>query len=81
MSRTGTTKFSAHFLDVEDFPDITFRSSGVRSEGSWDIVDGELSIRGVTRPMTLDVELNGFTPDLHGDLQAGFSASSLITDG
>jgi hypothetical protein len=31
--------------------------------------------------MALDVELNGFTPDLHGDLQAGFSASSLIADG
>jgi polyisoprenoid-binding protein YceI len=69
---------SADFLDVEKFPDITFRSTAVRGEGTGIGVDGELTIRGVTRPVALDVELNGFTPDLHGGTRVGFSATTEI---
>jgi polyisoprenoid-binding protein YceI len=69
---------SADFLDVENFPNITFRSTAVRSEGGRFFVDGELSIRGATRPVTLDVEVNGFTPDHRGGTRAGFSASTEI---
>ena len=67
-----------HFLDVENFPDITFRSTAVRAEGSGFFVDGELTIRGATRPVTLDVELNGFTPDLRGGTRVGFGARTEI---
>jgi polyisoprenoid-binding protein YceI len=69
---------SADFLDVENFPDITFRSLAVRSEGRRFFVDGELTIRGTTRPVTLDLEVNGFTPDPYGGTRAGFSASAEI---
>jgi polyisoprenoid-binding protein YceI len=69
---------SADFLDVDDFPDITFRSTAVQGEATGLIVDGELTIRGVTRPVALDVELNGFTPDLHGGTRVGFSATTEI---
>jgi polyisoprenoid-binding protein YceI len=69
---------SADFLDVEHFPNITFRSTAVRNEGGRFFVDGELTIRGETRPVTLDVEANGFTPDLRGGTRAGFSASTEI---
>jgi polyisoprenoid-binding protein YceI len=69
---------SADFLDVESFPDITFRSTAVRSDGGRFYVDGELTIRGATRPVTLDVEVNGFTPDLRGGTRVGFSASTEI---
>ncbi len=69
---------SADFLDVENFPNITFRSTAVRSEGGRFFVDGELTIHGATRPVTLDVEVNGFTPDLRGGTRVGFSASTEI---
>jgi polyisoprenoid-binding protein YceI len=69
---------SADFLDVENFPNITFSSTAVRSEGSGYAVDGQLSIRGVTRPVTLDLEVNGFSPDPYGGTRAGFSASGEI---
>ena len=69
---------SADFLDVENFPNITFRSTAVRSEGGEFFIDGELTIRGATRPVTLDVEVNGFTPDPYGGTRAGFSATTEI---
>ena len=69
---------SADFLDVENFPNITFRSTAVRSEGGGLFIDGQLTIRGATRPVTLDVEVNGFTPDPYGGTRAGFSATTEI---
>jgi polyisoprenoid-binding protein YceI len=69
---------SADFLDVENFPNITFQSTAVRSEGDRFSIDGELTIRGATRPVTLDVEVNGFTPDPYGGTRAGFSATTEI---
>lgn len=69
---------SADFLDVERFPSITFRSTTVRADRSAYFVDGELTIHGVTRPVTLEMEVNGFTPDLWGGMRAGFSASTEI---
>ena len=53
---------------------MTFRSTGIRhSEDGFD-VDGELTLHGVTRPVTLDV--NGFTRDPYGGTRAGFSATT-----
>lgn len=40
---------------------------------------GDLTIRGVTRPVTLDVEVDGFGPDPFGGTRAGFSATAEIT--
>jgi polyisoprenoid-binding protein YceI len=69
---------SADFLDVESFPSLTFQSTAVRTDGDQVQVDGELTIRGTTRPVTLDVEVNGFTPDPYGGTRAGFSATTEI---
>jgi polyisoprenoid-binding protein YceI len=69
---------SADFLDVENFPNITFVSTAVRSESGAYFVDGDLTIRGTTRPVTLDVELNGFTPDPYGGTRVGFSATAEV---
>jgi polyisoprenoid-binding protein YceI len=69
---------SVDFLDVENFPNITFRSTAVRSEGDEFSIDGDLTIRGITHPVTLDVEVNGFTPDPYGGTRAGFSATTEI---
>lgn len=70
---------SADFFDVERFPELTFRSTGIRPFGEDYQLEGELSLHGVTRPVVLNVEVNGFqekTP--FGDTRAGFSASTEI---
>jgi polyisoprenoid-binding protein YceI len=69
---------SANFFDVENYPIWTFRSTGVRVDGDGFVVDGELTIKGVTRSVPLAVEVNGFGPDDEGGTRAGFSASTTI---
>lgn len=69
---------SADFFDVENHPQWTFRSTGVRADGEDLVVDGELTIKGVTRPVALALEANGFGPDAFGGIRAGFSASTTI---
>lgn len=69
---------SADFFDVENHPEITFRSSAVRAEGDEYFLDGALTIRGTTKPVTLELEVNGFTPDPFGGTRAGFSATTEI---
>jgi polyisoprenoid-binding protein YceI len=69
---------SADFLDVDNHPEITFRSLAVRATGHQFLVDGDLTIRGVTKPITLELEVNGFTPDPYGGTRAGFTATTEI---
>jgi Uncharacterized conserved protein len=69
---------SADFFDVENHPTWTYRSTGVRTEGDDVIVDGDLTIKGVTRSVPLTLEVNGFGPDAYGGTRAGFSASATI---
>jgi polyisoprenoid-binding protein YceI len=66
---------SPDFFDVERFPEMTFQSTGVesRGEGAYRLT-GDLSMHGVTRPVTLDVEYSGSTRDPWGGVRAGFSA-------
>ena len=69
---------SADFLDAEHFPNITFVSTAVREESGQYFVDGDLTIRGTTRPVTLDLTVNGFSPDTFGANRASFSATTTI---
>jgi len=69
---------SADFLDVEQFPELTFRSTGVRQDGSSWKVDGELTIRDATRPVTLDVVFEGSGQDPWGGGRIGFTATTEI---
>jgi polyisoprenoid-binding protein YceI len=69
---------SADFFDVEAHPQWTFRSTGVRTDGGDIVVDGELTLKGVTRPVSLELEVNGFGKDAWGGTRAGFSASTTI---
>lgn len=69
---------SERFLDVAKYPQLTFRSTGVTPDGDKYKVAGDLTIRGVTKPVTLDVEVNGFGPDPYGGTRAGFSARTEI---
>ncbi|HEX2038560.1 MAG TPA: YceI family protein [Acidimicrobiales bacterium] len=69
---------SADFLDVATHPTLTFRSTAVRERGGRWLVDGELTVRGVTRPVTLDVELLGVVTSPWGKQVAGFTATADI---
>jgi polyisoprenoid-binding protein YceI len=57
---------------------MTYRSTGVRRHGSDYVLDGELTLKGVTREVPLALELNGFGPDPYGGTRAGFTASGEI---
>ena len=69
---------SADFFDVEQHPTMDFRSTAVRAKGDGYVVEGELTLRGVTKPVVLDLELNGVAGDPWGGTRAGFSASTTI---
>jgi polyisoprenoid-binding protein YceI len=69
---------SGRFFDVQKYPLWTFRSTGVRADGGSYVVDGELTINGVTRSVPLALEVNGIGPDTNGGTRAGFSASTTI---
>jgi len=69
----------ADFLDVEQFPTIDFHSSKVDvGRNGTAKVTGDLTIKGVTRPVTLDVEFDGAQADPWGGQRLGFSASTDI---
>ena len=70
---------SADFFDVERYPTMTYRSLAVRPDGDGYHVEGELTLHGVTRPVVLRLELNGFTPDPFGGVRAGFSAKGQLS--
>jgi polyisoprenoid-binding protein YceI len=69
---------SADFFEVETYPTMTYRSTGVRREGEDYVLDGELTLKGVTRQVPLKLEVNGFGPDAYGGTRAGFTATGEI---
>jgi polyisoprenoid-binding protein YceI len=66
---------SADFFEVETYPTMTYRSTGVRVEDGEYVVDGDLTLKGVTKSVPLTLELNGFGPDPFGGTRAGFTAT------
>ena len=68
----------ADFFDVANHPQLTFRSTGVSGTGdSWSL-DGDLSVAGVTKPVSLDVEFEGVAGDPWGGSRAGFVAKTTV---
>ena len=66
---------SADFFEVETYPTMTYASTGIREDGDGFVLDGELTLKGVTRSLALKLELNGFGPDPFGGTRAGFTAT------
>jgi YceI-like domain len=58
---------------------MTYRSAGIRRDGYHFVIDGELTVREVTRPVSLRLEVNGFTTDPDSGTRAGFSMSREIS--
>jgi polyisoprenoid-binding protein YceI len=76
--RDGHLK-SPDFFDVEKHPNITFKSTGVAAAGEGRFtVKGDLTLHGVTNPVTLDVEYAGQQTHPQGGTRAGFSAHTSI---
>jgi polyisoprenoid-binding protein YceI len=69
---------SADLFDVEAHPTAAFRSTGLVVEGRSGRLAGELTLKGVTRPVTLEVEHLGHARDPWGNDRAVFSASTTI---
>ena len=68
---------STDFFDVANHPEITFRSTALEPHGDDDRLVGELTVKGITRPVTLDVEVGGVGQDPWGNTRLGFSVSTL----
>jgi polyisoprenoid-binding protein YceI len=70
---------SADFFDAEQYPAITFVSTSVEPvRGNQYKVNGDLTIRDVTKPITFDVELDGIVPGMSGARHAGLSATTKL---
>jgi polyisoprenoid-binding protein YceI len=69
---------SADYLEIDKYPTMSYRSTGIRPTGDGWAVDGELTLHGVTRQVPLAVEVSGFGPDPWGGQRAGFSATAEI---
>jgi polyisoprenoid-binding protein YceI len=70
---------SADFLDAEKFATLEYRSTGVKSfDGNEFVLSGELTIKDVTVPVDLHVELEGVTRSPYGQVVFGFSAQTEI---
>jgi polyisoprenoid-binding protein YceI len=69
---------SADFFDTDEYPTMEFVSTRTRVEGGDFLVDGDLSIRGVTKPVTFEFDFGGFGQDPYGNYKAGASATAVI---
>ncbi|MNL54630.1 hypothetical protein D3C87_1779770 [compost metagenome] len=70
---------SADFFDVEEFPLISYKSTGIKkiNEGQF-TVSGDLTIRNVTKNITLDAEYSGLMKDPWGNTKAGVALTGKI---
>ncbi|MFF3083574.1 YceI family protein [Streptomyces nojiriensis] len=70
---------SGDFFDAEAFPLMTFRSTEARQLGGDTYrITGELTIKDVTRPLSIDLEFNGSATDPYGNERVGFEGSAEI---
>lgn len=83
---TGNEKRDEHlrsdaFLDVAEHPTASYRSTGIRRAGEGWIIDGDLTLHGITRNVPLSIAATGFDASPNGDRQARFSATAHVNRG
>jgi polyisoprenoid-binding protein YceI len=82
---TGNAQRDAHlqsddFFNAAMFPHVVFKSTGMRKlNDSQFRLDGDITIRDVTKPITLDVEVGGIAVDPYGQTKAGFEVSGRLS--
>ncbi|MDM4764189.1 YceI family protein [Galbitalea sp. SE-J8] len=77
---TGQAQRDGHlrtsdFFAIDEFPQITFVSTTLSHDGSAYVLAGDLTLRGVTKPVTITGELGGITADAYGNTKAGASGT------
>lgn len=76
--RDGHLK-SADFFDAENHPKIVFKSTSLTAKSDDEYVAvGDLTIKGITKPVTLNVEFGGSADDFYGNTKAGFEVTGKI---
>jgi polyisoprenoid-binding protein YceI len=81
---TGSPDRDAHlrgadFFDVETNKEMSFASTGVKQDGDQFVMLGDLTIKGVTRPVELELEPTGVATDPFGNVRAGFEGEAEIS--
>lgn len=81
---TGNAQRDGHltspdFWDSATKPTWSFASTSVEGEGEEFVLNGDLTINGITRPVSLDVEFNGAAAGMDGAQRLGFSAATEIS--
>jgi polyisoprenoid-binding protein YceI len=81
---TNDEKRDAHlrspdFFNTDEFPTMDFRSTGLRLDDGDYLLDGELTLHGVTKAITFQLEANGVNGDPWGGTRAGFTATGEIS--
>ena len=69
---------TSDFFAVDEFPSITFVSTGLRHDGEDFYLDGDLTLRGVTKPVSIKGEFGGIITDSYGNVKAGASGTLKI---
>ena len=80
---TGNEQRDAHlraadFFDVESYPTATFVSTSVTADGDDYRLDGDFTLKGVTKPVSLALQFNGVNPGMGHGAVAGFEASVVL---
>jgi polyisoprenoid-binding protein YceI len=80
---TGNEQRDAHikaaqFFDVDTYPTAAFTSTGVQTGDGRYVLDGEFTLKGVTKPVALDLQFNGINPGMGNGEVAGFEASVVL---
>lgn len=70
---------SADFFDTESYPQLTFRSTSIAASRDGYRIDGDLTMHGVTRPVSLEAEIGGVVANLQGGRRAAFNAETRIS--
>ena len=81
---TGNEQREAHikapdFFDVAQFPIATFVSTAVRADGDDYVLEGDFTLKGVTRPVALTLVFNGVNPGMGRGEVAGFDAAVVLS--
>lgn len=69
---------SEDFFKISEFPEISFSATDLSLKGEESTITGDLTIRGITKPVSLNVEFGGIVVDPYGQTKAGFTLSGKI---
>ena len=70
---------TSDFFEIQTHPTMTFKSTSITASGGDYELTGDLTIRGVTKPVTFELEVGGVGSDPWGNTRAGFTATTTIS--